>query len=223
MWKMRGKYLVINKIQFKNKGMFTGIVHNHYPVTQITDSPGLRSFAVALPAELLEGLQIGASVSVAGVCLTVTRIDGDNVFFDAMSETLQKTTLGELRVGDTVNIQRSFRAMDEIGGHIVSGHVDNLASITEVQQNGGDQRAVFRVEPRFMEYILPKGFIALDGCSLTVVDVGPDWFSVAFIPETLRRTTFGQKKAGDKVNVEIDRQTQMVVETVKKYMQRYLK
>lgn len=203
--------------------MFTGIVHNQYPISHIADSSGLRSFSVALPSELQEGLQIGASVSVAGVCLTVTRVEGTDVFFDAMQETLQKTTLGFLKEGEMVNMQRSFRAMDEIGGHIVSGHVDTMADIAETKQNGGDVTAMFRVEPRFMEYILPKGFVALDGCSLTVVETGPNWFSIAFIPETLRRTTFGAKKAGDKVNLEIDRQTQAIVDTVKKYMQRYLK
>ena len=200
--------------------MFTGIVHNQYPISHITDAPGLRSFSVAFPPELLEGLEIGASVSVSGVCLTVTKVEGSDVFFDAMQETLQKTTLGALKEGDKVNIQRSFRAMDEIGGHMVSGHVDTMADIAETKQNGGDVTAVFRVEPRWMEYILPKGFIALDGCSLTVVETGPDWFTIAFIPETLRRTTFGTKKAGDKVNVEIDRQTQAIVETVKRYLQK---
>lgn len=202
--------------------MFTGIVHNQYPVAHITDTPGLRTFAVIFPPELLAGLEIGASVSVSGVCLTVTKVEESSVFFDVMQETLQKTTLGALKEGEMVNIQRSFRAMDEIGGHIVSGHVDNLADIEEIKQNWGDVVALFRVEPQWMEYILPKGFIALDGCSLTVVETGPDWFTVAFIPETLRRTTFGTKKAGDKVNLEIDRQTQAIVDTVKKYMQRYL-
>lgn len=194
--------------------MFTGIVQGHYPVTRIEEKSGLRSFAVSLPFDLRAGLQHGASVAVGGVCLTVTRVDGEDVWFDAMLETLEKTTLGTLSLLDTVNVERSLKFGDELGGHLISGHVDATAEI--VVRDG--ERMTFRVDPALMPYILPKGFIALDGCSLTVVDPKDDTFAVHFIPETLRLTTLGSRKAGERVNLEIDRQTQAIVETVRRHL-----
>lgn len=196
--------------------MFTGIVKGHYPVTRLTDANGVRSFSVSLPFDLRAGLQHGASVAVAGVCLTVTRVAGEDVWFDAMGETLAKTTLGALSLLDTVNVERSLKMGDELGGHLLSGHVDATAEI--VARDG--ERMTFRVDPALMPYILPKGFIALDGCSLTVVDPKDDTFAVHFIPETLRLTTFGARKAGERVNLEIDRQTQAIVETVHRHLAR---
>lgn len=201
--------------------MFTGIIHNRYPVSSINDQEGLRTFSVGLSEEFCSGLKIGASVSVSGVCLTATKIENGNVFFDVMQETLVKTTISNLKQDELVNIERSARVGDEIGGHRVSGHVTGMAEIANIEDSANNRVITFVCDPSWMEYILPKGFIALDGCSLTVVDVLVDRFTVHFIPETLEKTTFGTKKVGDKVNLEIDPQTQAIVETVKRYVEQH--
>lgn len=168
---------------------------------------------------LAEGIKQGASVSVSGVCLTVAAIDGSKLAFDMMEETLEKTTLGSLKVGDLANIERSITVDAEIGGHRVSGHVTGVAEIINLDTPPNNHILTFKCDPTWMDYILPKGFIALDGCSLTVVDVMKEGgFTIHLIPETLRITTFGEKKVGDWVNLEIDSTTQAIVETVKKYL-----
>jgi riboflavin synthase len=207
--------------------MFTGIVKGLGTVTAVSDKPGLRTFVVEFPGDYLAGLQTGASVAIDGVCLTVTNSspllskEGLGVVtFDAMGETLNKTTIGMIQTGSRVNVERSFRAGDEIGGHIVSGHVTGTAEIVAIETPENNHVITFRVPTALLRYILPKGFIALDGCSLTVVDVNRDAanFTVWLIPETLRLTTFGFKKVGDKVNVEIDSRTQAIVDTVENYL-----
>ena len=197
--------------------MFTGIVQGACPVTKITDRPGLRTITLDLPGALREGLEIGASVAVSGVCLTVTTLDAGAVSFDAIDETLRLTNLGRLRDGDRVNVERSARAGVEIGGHELSGHVDGTAEIVAVDRPPGNHIVTFRAPPELMRYLFTKGFIALDGCSLTVVDVDRDaaTFTVHLIPETLRVTTFGAKSAGDRVNLEVERRTQVIVDTVR--------
>lgn len=175
---------------------------------------------LAFPAERITGLQHGASVAVDGACLTVTAIDGPHISFDLMGETLAKTTLGGLKEGDRVNIERSASLGDEIGGHLLSGHITGAAEILAIDQPDNNQVVTFRVPLEWMKYIFPKGFIALDGASLTLVDVDKTagTFTVWLIPETLRITTFGFKKAGDRVNVEIDSRTQTIVDTVQALM-----
>jgi riboflavin synthase len=197
--------------------VFTGIVQGAFPIRSIAERPGVRTLTIELAPALLEGLEIGASVAIAGVCLTVTGLDGDGATFDAIDETQRRTTLGGLDQGDRVNVERSARAGDEIGGHEVSGHVDATAEIVEVERPSGNHVMTFRAPRELMAYVFTKGFIALDGCSLTVVDVDRvrDTFSVHLIPETLRVTTFGDKHAGDRVNLEIERRTQVIVDTVR--------
>ncbi len=194
--------------------MFSGIVQSCAPVMSIEKKPGLSRITLRFPAPLLKGLRCGASVSVSGVCLTVVDIKNTNVSFEAMQETLNKTTLGMTRKGEKLNIERSMRLGDEIGGHIVSGHIDGTAKILEIERPENNCIMTFRCPSELMRYIFPKGFVALDGASLTVVDVNrkSSTFTVHFIPETLRITSFGFKKAGDKVNVEVDRLTMAVVE-----------
>lgn len=196
--------------------MFTGIIKGKFPVVSITDREGLRTFDVALSPELVEGLSVGASVAVDGVCLTVTSVDQTRVSFDVMEETLKKTTIGMLKEGDNVNIERSARMGDEIGGHVMSGHVSAIAEIVGVNESENNKAITFQVDPIWMRFIFSKGFISLDGASLTVVDADKQngTFQVWFIPETLRLTKFGEKNIGDLVNVEIDPQTQVIVETV---------
>lgn len=200
--------------------MFTGIVKGLGTVVSGEVAPGLARFTVELPVGYGDGLERGASVAVDGTCLTATDISGDRVAFDVMRETLEKTTLGGLAVGSRVNVERSYRVGDEVGGHIVSGHVTGTAEIVAVDTPENNRAVTFRVPKGWMKYILPKGFVALDGCSLTIVDVDRDagTFSVWLIPETLALTTFGFKKPGDTVNLEIDSKTQAIVDTVESYL-----
>ncbi len=200
--------------------MFTGIVQAYLPIKKIEHQTGLMSFAVEFPLDLLVDLKIGASVALDGVCLTVVRIDGHDVSFDAMMETLRLTTLQYLKEGQKINVERSARLSDEVGGHRVSGHVSTLAEIVSVQEPENNKVVTFEVSPDELKYIFQKGFIALDGCSLTVtnVDAKKGTFDVWLIPETLARTGFGKKTVGDKVNVEFDPTTQVIVDTVERIM-----
>jgi len=203
--------------------MFTGIVKGLGTVVSVEDKPGLRTFVVEFPAGYSDGLQIGASIAIDGVCLTVTRVENSKgpafVTFDVMKETLDKTTIGLVEVGSRVNVERSYRVGDEVGGHIVSGHVTGMGEIVDVETPENNRVVTLRVPKEWMKYVLPKGFIGLDGCSLTVVDVDKHagTFTVWLIPETLRSTTFGFKRINDKVNVEIDSKTQAIVDTIEEH------
>jgi riboflavin synthase len=202
--------------------MFTGIIKGLCPVSKIVDREGLRSFVVTLSPELVEGLKTGASVALDGVCFTAVTINGNDVSFDAMEETLNKTTIGELKEGDHVNIERSARMGDEIGGHVMSGHVSTMAEIVNVHDAENNKAMTFKLDPSWMKYLFSKGFVSVDGASLTVVDAdkAAGTFQVWFIPETLRLTRFGTKKIGDRVNIEIDPQTQVIVETIENILKK---
>lgn len=182
--------------------------------------PGLHRFVIALPASLLVGLEIGASVSVDGVCLTVTAIEAEQVYFDAMQQTLSLTTLGNVEAGDVVNIERSAKQGVEVGGHIISGHVDGCAEVVAIEQPENNCFISYRPPAEKLKYIFAKGFVGLNGCSLTVADVDKEQstFKVCYIPETLRVTNHGSKQVGDRINFEIDRQTQAIVDTVENFL-----
>ena len=173
-----------------------------------------RTHTVELPEDMAGGLQTGASVAHNGCCLTVTETDGRTARFDLMAETLDKTNLGRLKAGDLVNLERAARFGDEIGGHLMSGHITATTEILRIERTEHNTTMHFALPAALKPYILPKGFVGLDGCSLTIGGVGEDSFCVHLIPETLRRTLFGTRQAGDTVNLEIDPQTQAVVETV---------
>lgn len=173
-----------------------------------------RTHTVELPEDMAGGLQTGASVAHNGCCLTVTETDGRTARFDLMAETLDKTNLGRLKTGDLVNLERAARFGDEIGGHLMSGHITATTEILRIERTEHNTTMHFALPAALKPYILPKGFVGLDGCSLTVGSVGEDSFCVHLIPETLRRTLFGTRQAGDTVNLEIDPQTQAVVDTV---------
>ena len=173
-----------------------------------------RTHTVELPEDMAGGLQTGASVAHNGCCLTVTETDGRTARFDLMAETLDKTNLGRLKEGDAVNLERAARFGDEIGGHLMSGHITATTEILRIERTEHNTTMHFALPAALKPYILPKGFVGLDGCSLTIGSVGEDSFCVHLIPETLRRTLFGTRQAGDTVNLEIDPQTQAVVDTV---------
>jgi riboflavin synthase len=203
--------------------MFTGIVQGLAQVVDVAQQPGLSTVRIRLPDRRADGIQIGASVAINGTCLTVTGIEGDTLSFDIMAETLRATNLGGLAKGGAVNYERSARVGDEIGGHNVSGHVHTTAAISAVQETPNNRRVVFELpDDAWMKYILPKGFIAVDGCSLTVGEVEGRTFSVYLIPETLRVTVFGSKGVGDSVNIEVEAQTQAIVDTVERVVARYM-
>lgn len=194
--------------------MFTGIVQGIATVEDVTAAPGLSSFRVRFPEDRMDGAAVGASVAINGTCLTVTRIDGNCLYFDAMQETLRLTGLSELKPGDRVNFERAARIGDEIGGHLLSGHIHTTAIIADRVQSENNVTLWFEVPREWIRYIFPKGFIAVNGASLTVGEVTDNRFNVHLIPETLRATTFGTSEKGDRVNIEIDSQTQAIVDTL---------
>ncbi|GAM70092.1 riboflavin synthase eubacterial/eukaryotic [Vibrio sp. JCM 19236] len=150
--------------------------------------------------------------------MTVTSVEGSVVTFDLMKATLDLTNLGELTVGDSVNIERAARFGDEIGGHNMSGHIVSTVKIVDVVTSPNNKTIWFEAPSEQMRYILPKGYIGLDGCSLTIGEVKENRFSVNLIPETLTRTLFGQRSVGDLVNLEVDPQTQAIVDTVERVL-----
>ncbi len=198
--------------------MFTGIVQNVFEISNIERKPGLHTLEIIFESSL-ENLEIGASVAIDGVCMTVTSIERNRVKFDAMQETLNKTTLSRLQIGDYVNIERSFKHGDEIGGHLVSGHVEGTTEITDIRHFENNCVLQFKCRVEWMKYIASKGFITLNGASLTIVNAKPEGtFEIHFIPETLKKTTFSSKKVNDLVNLEIDNQTRLIVGTVERYL-----
>ncbi len=201
--------------------MFTGIVQGVATVAQLQDQSGLRSFTLQFPPGFAQGLEIGASVAVDGVCLTVTALQGDSTAsFDVMQQSLALTTLGALQVGSAINVERAARDGAEIGGHPLSGHVDFKARVVQVRQPDNNHVLRFGVPAPWMRYVFAKGYIAVNGASLTVAEAqrerdGSGWFEVWLIPETLRMTTFGLKGEGSELNIEIERATQVFVDTVR--------
>lgn len=204
--------------------MFTGIVKGLGRIEAVARAPGLTTFDISLPEGGEKDLEIGASVAVDGVCLTVTAVHGRSARFDVMQESLARTTLGELDVGSAVNIERAARDGAEIGGHPLSGHVDVVVSVADVQTPENNRMLTFAVPAPWIRYVFAKGYIGLNGASLTVaaVDKKHSTFTVWLIPETLRMTTFGTKQRGARINMEIERTTQVTVDTIREFMEERL-
>jgi riboflavin synthase len=204
--------------------MFTGIVQGVASIQKIVDQTGLRTVQLAFPDGFDQDLAIGASVATDGVCLTVTKLLPNAAEFDIMQQTLNVTTLGAYGEQAQVNVERAAKDGAEIGGHPLSGHVDFVAKIAQIRQIENNYVLRFAVPEQWMRYIFAKGYIAINGASLTIADANRDehWFEVWLIPETLRMTVFGQKQVGDAVNIEIERQTQVVVDTVRSMLQETL-
>lgn len=185
--------------------MFTGIIKELGIVKKIVHK-GL-SIELTIQANLTRGLHPGDSISINGVCLTVTEITGDEFKVDVVAETLKKTTMGSLKVRDRVNLEPALLANQPFGGHIVNGHIDGVAIIRSLQKKWDASIFEFSIpsEIRYLsKYIVEKGPIAIDGISLTVVEAKTSSFTVSIIPFTLKNTTLGFKKTGDKVNLEAD-------------------
>ncbi|MGV3344198.1 riboflavin synthase subunit alpha [Enterobacteriaceae bacterium LUAb1] len=200
--------------------MFTGIVQGMAEVLDVEEKANFRTHIVKMPERLLAGLEPGASVAHNGCCLTVSMIDNDRVSFDLIKETLRITNLGRLLPGDKVNIERAAKFNDEIGGHLMSGHIMTTAEIVKIIHSEKNREVWFKpADQSQMKYILYKGFIGIDGISLTVGEVRKSKFCVHLIPETLIRTTLGGKKLGNCVNIEIDPHTQAIVNTVERILE----
>ncbi|KAI8106748.1 hypothetical protein M9434_001402 [Picochlorum sp. BPE23] len=215
--------------------LFTGIVQGKARVRSVdtknassADALSLRTFEIQFPQEStdIETVKVGASIALNGTCLTVTStsLDDSVATFDVIEETLKRTNLGSLEENSSVNFERSARVGDEIGGHTVSGHVQTTAMVTKVTTaDDGTVRMDFELrDPSWMKYILSKGFVAVDGCSLTVGEVDEKGFCVYLIPETLRVTVLGDRDVGDHVNIEVEAQTQAIVDTVERVVARYM-
>jgi len=195
--------------------MFTGIVEYLATVKKFSRKAGGAELFLDFP-EFYNDLKLGESIAVNGACLTVKEAKGTVAGFDVSSETLTKTTLGKLRNAEKVNIERALKVGDRLGGHFVTGHVDGIGNIKEKKQHENQCTMTFSVEKRFTDMMIEKGSVAIDGISLTIVDVVDGVFSVALIPYTLTSTTLGLKKIRDQVNIEIDMLGKWVKKILKK-------
>lgn len=201
--------------------MFTGIVQGLGRVVSIEKTRGISRIKIALPVDRSKLLEVGQSIAINGVCLTVVRFcDRGHVCFDAIDETLRLTNLDSLGIGDQVNVERAARFGDEIGGHVLSGHIHGLALVTDLVERDDNLAMYWKLPAALQKYVLPKGYVALNGCSLTVGErFDALTYSVYLIPETRRVTNFGSISKGDALNLEIDSQTQAIVDTVERVLE----
>jgi riboflavin synthase len=197
--------------------MFTGIVQGVGKVITKTSHNTVTSMTIKLPN--VNNLAIGASVSINGVCLTVVSIDSNIVHFDIIDETLERTNLGDISVGDFVNIERSLKFGDEVGGHVLSGHIFDTGIINSKAKKGDQMTLSILAPPSIQKYLTEKGYIAIDGISLTVGEIKDGCFDLHIIPETMRLTILDSKEVGDIVNIEIDSNTQLIVETIERLLE----
>lgn len=197
--------------------MFTGIIQTIKPIVDILEKEKRKTLIIQLD-EFTENLAHGASVAINGICLTVVEIKNGCAYFDVIPETLEKTTLGQLKKYDKVNIERALKVGDELGGHWVLGHVDGVAKILQIEHEQSHYKVWFSLlNAALAVYLISKGSITLDGVSLTLVDVDKEKFSVCLIPETLKLTTLGEKHVGDHINVECDYLAKLIVDKVKQF------
>jgi len=197
--------------------MFTGLVEAIGGVRAVAGTAAGRRLEIDLGPVVAEGTGLGDSISVSGCCQTVAALNGTVAAFDAVPETLSRTTLGKLKAGDRVNLERSLAVGGRLGGHFVQGHVDGLARLTERREQGGQRVWVFEADKQLLDqmvFLVSKGSIAVDGVSLTLAEVTAGGFSVALIPTTLSETTLGDLKVGQAANIETD--------ILGKYVLRYL-
>ena len=206
--------------------MFTGIIQAVAKIAALRDQDGLRTFIMEFPEGFCQDLAIGASVSHDGVCLTVTEnLSPTSASFDVMLQSLNITTLGRYAAGQRVNVERAAKDGAEIGGHPLSGHIDFTGQL--IERRVLDNNLVWRIAapPALRPYLFAKGYVAIHGASLTLADVQREegWFEIWLIPETRRATVFEQVQVGDPLNIEIERSTQVLVDTVRETVQAHLR
>lgn len=202
--------------------MYTGIVQGLGRVVSLTPTISGLHLTLRIPQALLHDLQIGASVSVDGVCLSVVTIEGELVSFDAINATLERTNLGDRLVGDVVNIERSARQGDENGGHAMYGHVSDTARISSIVLDGPRAHVELHVRAPWRNYLFPRGFLSINGCSLTLAEADSErgYCRVNLIPETIRVTGLFQYRVGDRLNIEVEQQTQVLVDVIERVLER---
>lgn len=193
--------------------MFTGIVEAVGKVVSLEDLGDLRRFSVEAP-DIADSVKVGDSIAINGVCLTVTAVDAGTFGFDAIRETLERTNVGQLAVGSRSNLERAMRADGRFDGHIVQGHVDEAGTVARLERSDRDVRLHVTTSPEFAALLIEKGSVTIDGVALTVVGVREDGFDTALIPHTLEVTTLGDRRRGDRVNLEAD--------VLGKYVKRHL-
>ncbi|MDA1341916.1 MAG: riboflavin synthase subunit alpha [Proteobacteria bacterium] len=198
--------------------MFTGIVTAQGLIKRIQNQPNYTTLSIKAPKGFAQNLKRGASVAINGVCLTVKKGSTDNLEFDVITETLDKTNLKLLKKNEKVNLERSMVATSEIGGHLVSGHIFGVGVIKSIDDRGDTKDLRIQAPAAMMQYLFYKGYIALNGCSLTVGKVLKSSFNIHLIPETIKVTNFQSLQKGNLVNIEIDQNTFNSVETIKKIM-----
>lgn len=197
--------------------MFTGIIENKGRVESIEPQQEMARLVIRVP-EIASELKLGDSVAVNGTCLTVTACDAECLSFDAVRETLERTSLGDLKPGSDVNLERAMRADGRFDGHIVQGHVDGVGRVERITRQGDDVQLFIECDKEFAELLVDKGSVAIDGVSLTVVTAGESGFDVILIPHTLTVTTMGDFEPGRRVNLEAD----ILGKYIKAYLQRVL-
>jgi riboflavin synthase len=193
--------------------MFTGIVQGTLKIASISQHNGMFALKVTSTEELTNNLKIGASVAINGCCLTVTKITAEEVSFDIIPETISKTTFATMKANNFVNYERSAKFSDEIGGHMISGHIHDTAEVVDISENQ-ETVITLKVAEKWEKYIFHKGYIAVNGCSLTIGEKQGSVFKLHLIPETIKITTFKSIKPKQLVNIEYDSQTIITVDTV---------
>lgn len=196
--------------------MFTGLVHGVGKVVSRVATATGQHLTIDR-GSLIASLRTGDSVSVNGVCLTVTDIDSSRFGADVIPQTLAKTTLGSLAVDEAVNLEPAVRMGDQLAGHIVQGHIDSIGEVTQIDRADGGVRVRVRMSPESMEPVIAQGSITLQGVSLTVANCGCDWFEVALIPETLARTSLLGAAVGQRLNVEVDALARLIDQAVRRH------
>lgn len=194
--------------------MFTGLIKTLGKVAEIKRTAGGMRLKISAKDKLF--LKIGDSIAVNGVCLTVTDTGNDSIGFDVSRETLKKTTLGKWKKGDYANLEPALKAGEEIGGHFVSGHVDEIGKVAEIRKEGNGLQLKIKVSKNFRTYLVPQGSVALDGISLTVARLGSNFFEAAIIPHTINVTNIKDYKTGTSVNLEADMLGKYVIHYLKK-------
>jgi riboflavin synthase len=193
-------------------------------VISVSEVEGIKRLVLSVPGQYLQRLDLGASISINGCCLTVVHFElgirdvVGQVYFDVIDETLRLTNLGDLVQGKKVNFERSVCFGTELGGHIVSGHIHTTAVLSDIDFNGDNCSFKFNLAPKWLKYVMHKGFISINGASLTVGDVDDSGFYVHLIPETLKITNLGVSKINDLINIEVDQQTYTIINTVENYL-----
>ena len=199
--------------------MFTGIIESICKVKSVRRDSNSMRITVEL-GSLAEEVKISDSIAINGICLTVSELDGLAAVFDVSSETISRTksTLGVLKASSHVNVERAIEGMGRFGGHFVTGHVDGTAIIKSIERHGDFASIKFAAEGELLDAMVIKGSVAVDGISLTISEMDKESFSVAVIPETLKRTTLGEARSGDSVNIETD----IIVKTINKQLEKIL-